>query len=43
MNDHQQTELQRVGEWLSGEVRVSRKLLVTGGILLLVLFGIALD
>ena len=36
-------DLRRAGEWLSGEVRVSRKLLVAGGLLLLILFGVALD
>jgi hypothetical protein len=43
MNDHRKTDLQRAGEWLSGEVRVSRRLLVAGGILILILLGIALD
>lgn len=43
MNEQQQTDLQRAGEWLSGEVRVSRKLLVAGGLLLLILVGVALD
>ncbi len=39
----QQTDLQRASEWLSGEVKVSRKILVAGGVLLLVLLGVALD
>jgi len=43
MNEHRQTDLQRAGDWLSGEVRVSRKILVAGGILLAILFGVALD
>jgi hypothetical protein len=43
MNEQLQTGLQRVTEWLSGEERVSRKLLVAGGILLLILLGVALD
>lgn len=43
MNEHHKTDLQRAGDWLSGEVRVSRKLLVAGGLLLLILVGVALD
>ena len=49
MNDNQptntDTDIQRAGEWLSGEtqIRVSRKILLAGGILLLVLLGIAID
>ncbi|WP_165390332.1 hypothetical protein [Thalassococcus sp. S3] len=33
----------RLRDWLSGEVRVSRAILVAGGVLLLALVGIALD
>jgi hypothetical protein len=48
MNEQQQTalkrsDLQRAGDWLNGETRISRKLLVAGCVLLLVLFGVALD
>lgn len=43
MNEQQQTDRQSAGTWLSGEVRVPRQLLLAGGILLLILFGIALD
>ena len=48
MNDHHRTplrttDLQRAGAWLDGEVRLSRKILVAGGLLVLVLLGIALD
>lgn len=44
-NTNTDTDLQRASEWLSGEtqIRVSRKILVAGGILLLVLLGIAID
>lgn len=43
MNQHQPSGLERAGEWLTGEVRVSRKVLVAGGVLILILLGIALD
>lgn len=48
MNEHQQTDrqrsdLQRAGDWLNGEVRVSRKILVAGAVLALILVGVALD
>ncbi len=48
MTDHhstnlQKTDMQRAGAWLNGEVQLSRKVLVAGGVLLLVLLGIALD
>jgi hypothetical protein len=43
MKEQNQTDLQRAGEWLSGEVRVSRKVLVLGGVVMLVLLGVALD
>ncbi|WP_349359292.1 hypothetical protein [Stappia sp.] len=48
MSEHQHTEtgrsdLQRAGDWLNGDIRVSRKVLVAGGVLLLVLLGVALD
>ena len=43
MNEPQQTNLQRAGEWLSGDVRVPRKVLVAGALMLLVFFGLALD
>ena len=45
MNDNPRSEYQRAGEWLAAEteIRVSRKVLVIGGIVLLVLLGIALD
>lgn len=48
MNEHQQPEtnrsdLQRAGDWLNGETRISRKVLVLGAVLLLILLGVALD
>lgn len=48
MNEHQQTEtnrsdLQRAGDWLNGETQISRKVLVAGAVLLLILLGVALD
>ncbi len=42
MNE-QRSDLQRAGDWLSGEVRVSRMIIIAGGILLLILIGVALD
>jgi hypothetical protein len=43
MNDRKRPDLQRVRDWLDGETLVSRKILVAGGILLLILVGVALD
>jgi hypothetical protein len=48
MNEQQQTDpqrsdLQRAGDWLNGETRISRKVLVAGAVLLLILLGVALD
>ncbi len=45
MNEPNRTDLQRAGDWLSGEieVRVSRKLIVAAGLVLLVLVGVAID
>lgn len=43
MNDQPRTDLMRLRDWLSGEVRISRAVLVAGGVLLLALAGIALD
>jgi hypothetical protein len=37
------SDLQRAGDWLNGETRVSRKLLVAGGVLVVILLGVALD
>lgn len=42
-NQEQQSDLQRIGRWLEGEVTVSRKILVAGTIILFLLSGIALD
>jgi hypothetical protein len=38
-------DLRHVADWLSGtvEIRVSRKVLLIGGVVLLILAGIALD
>lgn len=38
-----QSDLQRRQTWLSGEVRVSHAILVTGGALLFVVAGVALE
>ncbi len=43
MKDQSRTDLQRMSDWLAGEVLVSRKLLVAGGVVLLVLAIVALD
>jgi hypothetical protein len=43
MTEPTRSDLQRVRTWLDGEVRVSRKLLVAGAVLILVLAGVALD
>ena len=43
MKETPRSDLQRVGDWLAGEVRVSRKVLVAGGVVILILLGIALD
>ena len=45
MSEQPQTDLQRAGAWLAQEVeiRVSRRILVAGGLVLLLLAGIALD
>lgn len=43
MSDEGRSEVRRVSDWLSGEVRVSRKVLVAGAVLIAILFGIALD
>ena len=45
MNEPQRNDLQRAGDWLSGqvEIRVSRWFLVAAGLAVLVLAGIALD
>lgn len=43
MPTDQKTDFDAVMAWLSTEVRVSRKLLVAGGILALLLIVIALD
>jgi hypothetical protein len=43
MNEQKQTDLERARTWLSGDVRVSRKALVLGGVIMLVLLGVALD
>ena len=44
MQEQKRTDLERARAWLSGDVRVSRKaLLVLGGVIMLVLLGVALD
>lgn len=40
---HPKTDLMRLQTWLSGEVRVSRAVLAAGGVLLLIVAGVALD
>lgn len=42
-NEPSKTDIQRMGEWLSGDVRVSRKILVAGAAVLLAFTGTALD
>jgi hypothetical protein len=41
--DSHRSDLQRAGDWLNGETRISRKVLVAGAVLLLILLGVALD
>ena len=43
MSEEPKSEFERLSEWLSGEVRVSRKLLLAGGVFALILLGIAFD
>lgn len=43
MNDQPRTDLQRMGDWLAGDITISRKILVAGAVLLAVLAIIALD
>ncbi|KIT14611.1 hypothetical protein [Jannaschia aquimarina] len=42
-NREPQTDMERLNHWLSGEVRVTRLVLVIGGVILLVAAGVALD
>lgn len=41
--DLQRSDLQRAGDWLNGETRISRRVMVAGAILLVILLGVALD
>ena len=42
-NETPQSDLQRLSDWLNGEVTVSRKVLAAGAVILMLLFGVALD
>lgn len=42
-NQHTETDLQQLRTWLRGEVRMTRAIPVTCGMLLLVVAGVALD
>lgn len=43
MNQEPRTDLERAAHWLSGEIRISRKIALAAGLFLLVLVGVALD